>query len=365
MSGLLRNLLILIVVGSVTVIGAAVLVLGFWGASTGLAAALPTAAGDTSPEVAPEVQGVSNSAVTDDFRISLIKTAEGDEATRDFMDSQRIEYVLSADSVPGQREGWRLFEAQFAIENLQPFAREAPQLCALLTDSGGYSRIEPVKGSCPSGWCGPRYDVPGIGHIDRSQGLVAASGVRYNGLRVFMELPVTMSPSTLMLYTPANRGDCASQDMQTSWGLYDFSLAPSTVVLPFDAPPDGIPSVWDGESAIHYGDVSIAIDNIRVEPNQFAPDSYVLNADATYTNDGGMDIDTNQYPVHALTVHESGKNVGKFDVVSGMVPPGVPKTFTVPFGYVDKAHYAGSWVYVVFVDGGGNAIGQARAQIPE
>lgn len=311
----------------------------------------------------PEPVVASNSATADDFRISLIKAAEGDEALGDLASSQWIEHVMSMKSIPGQREGWKLFEAQFAIENLTPFVRQAPQLCALLTDSGGYARVEPVDDdTCPGNRCGPRYDKSGP-ELQPDRDLWAASGVRYNGLRVFMELPITMQPATMTLYTSSS-GNCADQEMATSWGVYDFTQPTTSVAFPFDAPPDWIATVGDGNSSIWYGDVGISIDNIRIESNQFGQDSFVLIADATYTNEGGIDVDTNQYPVYALTVHQSGKYIGKHEGFDGVIPPGVPKTFQVHFGYVDKADYAGSWFYVIFIDGAGNPIGQAQVEMP-
>ena len=150
-------------------------------------------------------QAISNSAVADQYRVSLINYVEGDQVLRDLLKTYNKRNVLSPERLPGYREGWKAFEAQFAIENLDSSIRQAPDMCAVVTDSGGYTRVFPDPKGCKA-WCGPTYGVTGP-MLAPVPGLVAAGGVRYNVLRMFGEVPDAMQPVTMTLFTPLD-GSC-------------------------------------------------------------------------------------------------------------------------------------------------------------
>lgn len=309
------------------------------------------------------VQTVNNSAVADQYRISLIKYVEGNQALRDLLAAYKKPGVLSPRGLPGYREGWKPIEAQFAIENLSQHARRAPDLCAVFTDSGGYTRVLPDPAGCRPGWCGPTYGVTGP-MLEPVRGLYAAGGVRYNVLRVIGEVPANMQPVTMTLFIPTQAGNCTSLEMQHMWGEYTFAEPLVDVTFPFDALPEGIPDISNGSSTIDYGDVSTTISNVRMEPTDSNRSSFSLAADVTYTNDGGNDVDTKRYRIYGLIVHESGQNLGMVEEYTGIVPPGIPKTFTASLGYMKMEDYAGTWFYVLFIDAAGNNIGQAQVAMP-
>jgi hypothetical protein len=56
--------------------------------------------------------------------------------------------------------------------------------------------------------------------------------------------------------------------------------------------------------------------------------------------------------------------LGLFDGYGDTVPPGIPKTFKINFGYVSQAAYGDEWFYVVFTDGSGSPISQAQVHLP-
>ena len=307
-------------------------------------------------------QAISNSAVADQYRVSLIKYVEGDQVLRDLLKTYNKKNVLSPERLPGYREGWKAFEAQFAIENLDSSIRQAPDMCAVVADSGGYTRVFPDAKGCKA-WCGPTYGVTGP-MLAPVPGLVAAGGVRYNVLRMFGEVPDAMQPVTMTLFTPLDGSNCSSLEMGHVWGEYDFAQPPVVVTFPFDALPSEIPDISNGAATIDFGSVSATIGNVRLEPTESNQGSYYLTADVTYTNNGGNDVNTSGYRIYGLSVHESGQHLGQYEASTGIVPPGIPKTFSLRMGLVEKEDYAGTWFYVLFVDGGGNSLAQAQVAMP-
>lgn len=306
---------------------------------------------------------IDNSAIADGFRISLVGYTEGKEALTNMMTTFGMKHTLNPRGLPGNREGWKTIEAQFAIENLSPDIRRAPELCAVFTDTDGFTRVIPDKKGCGGRACTITYGFTGP-RLQPDFTLITAGRVRYSTLRVYGEVPSTMAPVVMKLFTSQRPGDCASMDMQTMWGEYDFTKPMASVTYPFDEMPADIPDISNSAITVNDGTISVTIGNLRLEKDPFGgSNTYVLTADVTFANNGGADYDASRFPIAALTTHESGKSLGRFTPNVSVVPPGVPKTYELSFGYVNTAYDGGTWFYVLFLLGDTN-LAQARIAVP-